>query len=500
MRNLSYVITGIDGNREAFITFYKSNEVSSVARPTHSEEARAATDNTSSTGKVTQISDNDQTNPQQSATEQGKNSYSLPLQPANDPALTPEQASLLSPENLLKAGENVVLDINSTSETLPLLSVAGEDGARLTSYGRLNERRRKEGLQLDFDIQGNLVSYGLYHDGHREGMHYTFNAFGEKLSEGEFRNGTPVGTHRLWRDYDMISGYNGKDHDRHASIIRERTDKHPYLVVNYNEQGKRQGDSWRYDENGKPMTRSIWNNGRRVAEWYDKGYIQQVVNHPEEYDTSADAALWRRRMARKHGSTPWIPLGQPGAGQPYKPAEQTGTDSYSLPEDRTLPEEPGYPLRDFITDPLAHVRDNLRRIAEREEGDRPLDWTDPYEAFRRPCTAALELSRMTDAEFLERTRTAEAGTYDWNFFNDKYDRRHRQEYADLTDHYRAILEQTQPTLNDAYAMLAAADQHFHYGGHTRAERPELLAQRDVLQDYIDRKEAVFQIQKTNISE
>ena len=94
---------------------------------------------------------------------------------------------------------------------------------------------------------------------------------------------------------------------------------------------------------------------------------------------------------------------------------------------------------------------------------------------------------MTDAELLERTRTAEAGTHDWNFFNDEYDRRHRQEYADLTDHYRAILEQTQPTLDDAYAMLAAADQHFHYGGHARPERTELLAQRHTLQDYIDRK-------------
>ena len=96
---------------------------------------------------------------------------------------------------------------------------------------------------------------------------------------------------------------------------------------------------------------------------------------------------------------------------------------------------------------------------------------------------------MTDAELLERTRTAEAGTDDWNFFNDEYDRRHRQEYADLTDHHRAILDQSQPTLDDAYAMLATADQHFHYGGHARPERTELLAQRHTLQDYIDQKEA-----------
>ena len=164
---------------------------------------------------------------------------------------------------------------------------------------------------------------------------------------------------------------------------------------------------------------------------------------------------------------------------PQQSATDEGKTLHSLPSDAT-PEEPGYPLRDFITDPL--------------------DWTDPYEAFRRPRTAALELSRMTDAELLERTRTAEAGTHDWNFFNDEYDRRHRQEYADLTDHYRAILEQTQPTLDDAYAMLAAADQHFHYGGHARPERTELLAQRHTLQNYIDRKEAVFQIQKTNITE
>ena len=107
---------------------------------------------------------------------------------------------------------------------------------------------------------------------------------------------------------------------------------------------------------------------------------------------------------------------------------------------------------------------------------------------------------MTDEELLERTRTEEGSTDDWNLYNDEYDRRHRQEYADLTDHYRDVIEKTSPTLDDAYDMLATADQHFHYGGYASPERTELLAQRDVLQDYIDQKEAVFQIQKTNISE
>lgn len=245
---------------------------------------------------------------------------------------------------------------------------------------------------------------------------------------------------------------------------------------------------------------------------------QYGITNSIENLTANEAASLQRLLADRRGdrgssqgqtgeSTPVArvlesPLGEgEGTAESGEVTPKTGgTDSYSLPEDRTLPEEPGYPLRDFITDPLAHVRDNLSRVAEREEGDRPLDWTDPYEAFRRPRTAALELSRMTDAELLERTRTAEAGTHDWNFFNDEYNRRHRQEYADLTDHHRAILDQSQPTLDDAYAMLAAADQHFHYGGHARPERTELLAQRHTLQDYIDRKEAVFQIQKTNISE
>ncbi len=416
--------------------------------------------------------------------------YSLPLQPANDPALTPEQNRLLSPESLIKLFDNGDSAEHYCDEALgtPYRHVAWGD--RLTSFGRFNERRRKEGLQLDFDIQGNLVSYGLYHDGRREGMHYTFNAFGEKLSEGEFRNGTPVGTHRLWRDYDMISGYNGKDYDRHAYIIRERTDKHPYLVVNYNEQGKRQGDSWRYDENGKPMTRSIWNNGRRVAEWYDKGYIQQVVNHPEEYDTSADAALWRRRMARKHGSTPWIPLGQPGEGQPYKPAEQTG-------KERPATAESQKPLHQW--DPIQAVKENKERRQESQltisfpEEAAPSNLSDPSDPSYNPAAThkdrQMPPSMLTDEELLLRTRTEEGSTDDWNLFNDEYDRRHRQEYADLTDHYRDVIEKTSPTLDDAYDMLATADQHFHYGGYASTERTELLAQRDVLQDYIDRKEA-----------
>ncbi len=250
----------------------------------------------------------------------------------------------------------------------------------------------------------------------------------------------------------------------------------------------------------------------------DQQLRQYGITNSIDNLTANEAASLRRLLADRRGdrgssqgqtgeSTPVESLLESPLGKGEGTAESgevtpstSGTDSYSLPSDRTLPEEPGYSLRDFITDPLAHVRDNLRRVAEREEGDRPLDWTDPYEAFRHPRTAALELSRMTDAELLERTRTAEAGTNDWNFFNDEYDRRHRQEYADLTDHYRAILEQTQPTPDDAYAMLAAADQHFHYGGHARPERTELLAQRHTLQNYIDRKEAVFQIQKTNISE
>ena len=53
---------------------------------------------------------------------------------------------------------------------------------------------------------------------------------------------------------------------------------------------------------------------------------------------------------------------------PQQSATDEGKTLHSLPSD-TTPEEPGYPLRDFITDPLAHVRDNLRRVAEREEGD-----------------------------------------------------------------------------------------------------------------------------------
>ena len=76
LRNLSYVITGIDGNREVFVNFYKTRGVSSEARLTRSEEARAQTNNTPSTGKVTQNSPTDQTNPQQSATEQGTDRYS----------------------------------------------------------------------------------------------------------------------------------------------------------------------------------------------------------------------------------------------------------------------------------------------------------------------------------------------------------------------------------------------------------------------------------------
>ena len=432
-----------------------------------------------STSKDTQISPTDQTNPQQSATEQGKNSYSLPLQPANDPALTPEQKKLLSPENLLRKRELVLYEIGNAPEVIPLRSVAkGEE--RFTSYGRLNEQGRKEGLHVDFDRKGNLANYGLYHDGRREGMHYTFTPHGERLVEGEYHNGTPVGTHRTFYDY-----YSHTPTAPKAYNLPEVQDiKHEQVrdEITYNQQGRPDGESRSYSPEGKLLERHIFNNGKLLAEWYDPEYLQFLAENDERIHDRMSSAQARRQLRayRRNGSTPWIPLGQPGEGQPYKPAEQTG-------KERPATAESQKPLHQW--DPIQAVRENKeRRQAAQLTIPFPEEDTTTAPAATRKGRQ-MPPSMLTDAELLERTRTEEGSTDDWNFFNDEYDRRHRQEYADLTDHYRNVLEQTNPTLDDAYDMLATADQHFHYGGYASTERTELLAQRHTLQDYIDQKEA-----------
>lgn len=180
------------------------------------------------------------------------------------------------------------------------------------------------------------------------------------------------------------------------------------------------------------------------------------------------------------------------AGQTMHAVDVTPEMKESVMQGQTLfsrqytPETEEQPLSSF--NPLAHVTDNLQRIAEREEGRKPIDWSDPYEAFRRPRTAAIELSRMTDRELLQHSRTAEGYTDDWNFFNDEYDRRHRSEYAQLTEHYTNLLERAGTSLEDAYSMLNAANQRWNYGAYATDERTELRAQRDTLDAYIADKE------------
>ena len=73
-----FVITDIKNGREEFANFYKTEKVSPTARETPSNQARAVVGDTFSTGKDTQNSPTDQTNPQQSATDEGKTLHSLP--------------------------------------------------------------------------------------------------------------------------------------------------------------------------------------------------------------------------------------------------------------------------------------------------------------------------------------------------------------------------------------------------------------------------------------
>ncbi len=422
--------------------------------------------------------------------EQGTTRYSLPLQPANDPALTPEQNRLLSPESLIKLLDNGESAEHYCDEALgtPYRHVAWGD--RLTSYGRFNERRRKEGLHIDFDIQGNLVSYGLYHDGRREGMHYTFNPQGDRLIEGAFSNGTRVGTHRVFYDtYSQAPRYDlpGLKPEKREQVRDE---------ITYNQQGQPDGEAYSYSSSGKLLERHIFKNGKLLAEWYAPAYLKSILKSVVSGDEirisnmTPHQAWWQLRAYRRNGSAPWIPQGQPGEGQPYKPSETDTAD------------EADKPLHQW--NPVQAVKENTQRRQARQltidfheaapsNLSDPSDLSDLSDPSDNPAATRkgrqMPPSMLTDEELLLRTRTEEGSTDDWNLYNDEYDRRHRQEYADLTDHYRDVIEKTSPTLDDAYDMLATADQHFHYGGYASTERTELLAQRDVLQDYIDRKEA-----------
>ncbi len=416
--------------------------------------------------------------------------YSLPLQPANDPALTPEQNRLLSPESLIKLFDNGDSAEHYCDEALgtPYRHVAWGD--RLTSFGRFNERRRKEGLHVDFDSDGNLINYGLYHDGRREGMHYTFNPQGDRLIEGAFSNGTRVGTHRVFYDtYSQAPRYDlpGLKPEKREQVRDE---------ITYNQQGRPDGEAYSYSSSGKLLERHIFKNGKLLAEWYAPAYLKSILKSVVSGDEirignmTPHQAWWQLRAYRRNGSTPWIPQGQPGEGQPYKPSETDTAD------------EADKPLHQW--NPVQAVKENTQRRQARQltidfhEDDTaalsdPSDLSDLSDPSYNPAATRkgrqMPPSMLTDEELLLRTRTEEGSTDDWNLYNDEYDRRHRQEYADLTDHYRDVIEKTSPTLDDAYDMLATADQHFHYGGYASPERTELLAQRDVLQDYIDRKEA-----------
>ena len=138
MRNLSYVITGIDGNREVFVNFYKTRGVSSEARLTRSEEARAQTDNTPSTGKVTQNSPTDQTNSQQSATEQGTDRYSHNNKDKKNTAFTGsagQSGSDASSGGLVRSALNIPTD----TQGVPFDSAKVRKNAQSTKHKELEE-------------------------------------------------------------------------------------------------------------------------------------------------------------------------------------------------------------------------------------------------------------------------------------------------------------------------------------------------------------------------
>lgn len=76
------------------------------------------------------------------------------------------------------------------------------------------------------------------------------------------------------------------------------------------------------------------------------------------------------------------------------------------------------------------------------------------------------------------------------FHIDEYDKRHRQEYNEVMDAYSQMLEENDTSLEDAYSMYSDTKKHWaDQGGYATTERTQLLAQIDVLEAYIEQKEA-----------
>ena len=469
-----HVITGIYGNREAFITFYKSNEVSSVARPTHSEEARAATDNTSSTGKVTQISPTDQTNPQQSATDEGKTLHSLPQ------GTTPEERARIEEERRLllsrkqkqttegkpgislrlgnkfvslqsegEGGRNYTRDMieGQAGENMPEGKPISEDfsdvvvqtnaaklkndNKELYNAAKAGDRQAADQLIVPLLKHDKLQAIAQAHPGaivvfpHAEesaGRNKIPAAYASALVKAGAEQGLELDSNIVQANKP---GHTGAGTGQ-RTILRTRfsgevqAGRDYILVDDVYTSGATMRDLKDYIESkggnvvfittmakGRMGTLRVVPTAAEKQALRDQGITDQQlrqygITNSIENLTANEVANLRRLLADRRGdrgssqgqtgNKPPVervlesPLGEgegtAESGEVTPRAE--GKDTYSLPSDRTLPEEPGYPLRDFITAPLAHVRDNLRRVAEREEGDRPLDWTDPYEAFRHP--------------------------------------------------------------------------------------------------------------------
>ena len=97
-------------------------------------------------------------------------------------------------------------------------------------------------------------------------------------------------------------------------------------------------------------------------------------------------------------------------------------------------------------------------------------------------------SSMSDEELLK--AIGENEEKERGYHIDEYDKRHRQEYDEVTDAYSQMLEENNTSLDDAYSMYSDSKKQWaDQGGYATPERTQLLAQIDALEAYIEQKEA-----------
>lgn len=131
-----HVITSDESGREVFITFYKTKEASPVARLTHSEEARAATDNTS-TGKVTDNISSGQANQQENNDLPPKSSGRNGIDRFSSPSPTDNhkqrQLAIILRSNPMH--DNIHLGIRSTKDIKTFEEAYDEGRKEAEKYG-----------------------------------------------------------------------------------------------------------------------------------------------------------------------------------------------------------------------------------------------------------------------------------------------------------------------------------------------------------------------------